>query len=325
LEDGDYSYEIIYQGNDDYGRRSYYGSFVIQTSTPITNDTGNSSDSGNASGSNTNGSSSNTNQSGFEGSSIDASDLTRGQNSPYDFRATFYDKNGNRLANTDVNFIVNGNDNIVKTDEYGVAKLANRLAAGKYEVVIRNYATGEIQSRNLTIVSRITENANIKVDYTFTSTYKVRVFADNGQAVGAGEKVIVKLNGKSSTLVTDKEGYVSYVVSDLLPKTYTIKAEYKGCTVSNKIVVKQILKANNAKFKKSKKVKNFKVTLKTSSGKAISGKKITLKVKGKTYTAKTNKKGVATFKIKNLKKVGKFKATIKYLKTSIKKTITVRR
>ena len=39
---------------------------------------------------------------------------------------------------------------------------------------------------------------------------------------------------------------------------------------------------------------------------------ITLKVKGKTYKAKTNNKGKATFKIKNLKKKGTFKATIKF-------------
>ena len=41
------------------------------------------------------------------------------------------------------------------------------------------------------------------------------------------------------------------------------------------------------------------------------GKKLTLKVKGKTYTAKINKKGVATFKIKITKK-GKYTAKIKF-------------
>ena len=40
--------------------------------------------------------------------------------------------------------------------------------------------------------------------------------------------------------------------------------------------------------------------------------KITLKVNGKTYSAKTNSKGVATFKITNLKKKGTFKTVIKY-------------
>ena len=39
--------------------------------------------------------------------------------------------------------------------------------------------------------------------------------------------------------------------------------------------------------------------------------KLTLKVKGKTYKAKTNNKGKATFKIK-INKKGKYKATITY-------------
>ena len=39
---------------------------------------------------------------------------------------------------------------------------------------------------------------------------------------------------------------------------------------------------------------------------------MTLKVKGKTYKATTNKKGKATFKIKNLKKKGKYTAVIKF-------------
>ena len=44
--------------------------------------------------------------------------------------------------------------------------------------------------------------------------------------------------------------------------------------------------------------------LKNNVGKAIKNAKVTLKVKGKTYKAKTNSKGKATFKIKNLKKKG---------------------
>ena len=42
-----------------------------------------------------------------------------------------------------------------------------------------------------------------------------------------------------------------------------------------------------------------------------SGKKITLNVNGKTYTAKTNSKGIATFKLKLTKK-GKYTAMISY-------------
>ena len=40
--------------------------------------------------------------------------------------------------------------------------------------------------------------------------------------------------------------------------------------------------------------------------------KVTLKVNGKTYSAKTNSKGQATFKITKLTKKGKFTAIVKY-------------
>ena len=64
-------------------------------------------------------------------------------------------------------------------------------------------------------------------------------------------------------------------------------------------------------FKKTAKTKKVIVTLKSASNKAIANKKITLKVNKKTYTAKTNSKGQATFKVKLTKK-GTYKYTAKF-------------
>ena len=61
------------------------------------------------------------------------------------------------------------------------------------------------------------------------------------------------------------------------------------------------------------------------NGKAVKGKKITFKIKGKTYTAKTNSKGIATIKVTNLNKVGKYSVTIKYLKDTVKKSIRIKK
>ena len=72
------------------------------------------------------------------------------------------------------------------------------------------------------------------------------------------------------------------------------------------------LTAKKKTFKQKVKVKKYSVTLKTNKGKAIESVKLTLKVNKKTYSAKTNKKGVATFKIKNLKKKGKVSAVVKF-------------
>ncbi len=126
------------------------------------------------------------------------------------------------------------------------------MIAGAYRITIINPATNEEVIKNATIVKRISGNKDINFDYTQSATYKIRLYGDNGQAVGAGEKAIINVNGKSVNVITDKDGYVTYNVNGLLPKTYTITAEYKGVKVSNKVVVKQVLKAKNKKFKRFK-------------------------------------------------------------------------
>ncbi len=256
-------------------------------------------------------------------SSIIAEDLTRAYNSEYDFKVRLLDKNANPLKNKQVTIVINGNDYNLKTDEYGYAYLRNTLSDGEFNVVVENPATGEKATKKLVISKRISDNKDVKFDYTTSGTYRVKVYADNGQPASAGEKVIIKVNGKSSTVLTDKDGFAVLKLSGLTPKTYTITAEYKGVVVSNKVVVNQVLKAANKKYKRYK-VKKYTATLKVN-GKPLKGKKITFKIKGKTYNAKTNKKGVATIKIKGLYKIGKYKITIKYLKTSIKKTIAIKR
>ena len=69
--------------------------------------------------------------------------------------------------------------------------------------------------------------------------------------------------------------------------------------------------------------------MKKVDGNYLKAKKLTLKIKGKTYKAKTNKKGVVTFKIKKnilkkLKKGKKYTYKVTYLKESVNKKIIVK-
>lgn len=129
-------------------------------------------------------------------SSIIAEDLTRAYNSQYDFKARLLDQNANPLKNKVVNLVINGNDYEITTDEYGYAYLRNVLNVGTYQITIENPATNEKSIRNVTIVNRISGNSDVSFDYSYSGTYKVRVFADNGQVAGAGESVIITVNGK---------------------------------------------------------------------------------------------------------------------------------
>lgn len=122
---------------------------------------------------------------------------------------------------------------------------------------------------------------------------------NNGAAVNitTDDNGIFIINGESGKLVsinfaaTDKFAASANSVT-LTPVTKTVTK-----TVSKKAVT---LKAPNKKFK-VKKVKKVKITLK-SAGKALAGKKVTINVNGKSFSAKTNKKGVATIKVKLTKK-----------------------
>ena len=62
--------------------------------------------------------------------------------------------------------------------------------------------------------------------------------------------------------------------------------------------------------------------MKTNYKKALAKKTVYIKINRKTYTAKTNKKGVATFKVKlpKVKKTYKYKVTFKGDKSNYKKT-----
>ena len=86
--------------------------------------------------------------------------------------------------------------------------------------------------------------------------------------------------------------------------------------------------AKNKAFKKSKKNKKFTVTLKSGNA-PVKNVILSLKFKGKTYTAKTNANGKATFKLKISKKskakgVIKFKGNSLYKASSKKVKITIK-
>lgn len=82
------------------------------------------------------------------------------------------------------------------------------------------------------------------------------------------------------------------------------------------------LTASAKTFKKSVKTKQYTITLKNDWNKVMKNKKVTLTVNKKTFTAKTNSKGQATFKITNLKKSGKYTATVKFTGNKYYYTVT---
>ena len=196
---------------------------------------------------------------------------------------------GNYILN--VSTIVDGNHN-------SVTKTAN-ITVNKIKTVLSANAVTTVYNVNKYLVITLKD-----------------VYGNPLNGVG----ISVDLNG-AKKYTTDANGQVKVSTKGLAPKTYTAKVTFNGDTnyeksaknvkVSVKKAASKIAAAKKT-FKAKTKVKKYAVVLKDSTGKAIKNAKLTLKVKGKTYAAKTNSKGKAVFKITKLNKKGTYKVVIKF-------------
>ena len=252
--------------------------------------------------------------------------------------------NGNALANKTINVTVGTiNKNLTTNASGQVSVDVSGLNPDTYvatiaftgdEVYVKSNANASV------VINKVASSLSapaVSATYNVAKNLVITLTA-NGKALN-GQKVTVKVGTISKTLTTNAKGQVSVAISSLVPKTYQATISFAGdkiytasSTTAKVVVVKAKSKitAKKATFKAKKKTKKYTITLKAGK-KAISKVKVTLKVKGKTYKAKTNAKGKATFKINKLTKKGKHTATIKfagnkYYKASTKKVkLTVKK
>ena len=199
------------------------------------------------------------------------------------------------------------------------------LSAGDHTVEIDYSGDDKYEAASKTATITVAKDSTNITASGVTATYKVNKYLvitlkDSHGNPLANSTVTVDLNG-AKDYVSDENGQVKVKVSNLVPKTYTAKIRFKGSDnylgsdATAKVVVKKAnpkITASNKMFKTTTKTKKYTITLKDNTGKAIKNAKVYLKVNGKTYTAKTNSKGQATFKITKLNKKGTFNATISY-------------
>ena len=251
--------------------------------------------------------------------------------------------NGNGEISIDLPETINKGKLIVeiynKNDKYSFSKkvtngkasiLLNSLNAGKYKVVMKYY-DGNKEYGLPSYIDMTVKNSKLTAKdltkyYGSSTAFKVKVTTAKGKVVKS-KYVKFYINGKYVKKVkTNKNGYATLKIGKA-PGSYKITAKYGKVQITRKLTVKHVVTLKKVTVKKSAKKLVLKATLKQGK-KALKNKKVTFKFNGKTYKAKTNKKGVAKVTIKKavLKKlkVGKkvtYQAT--YLKDTVKKTAKV--
>lgn len=232
---------------------------------------------------------------------------------------------------------------VVGEDNIGIGSIGG-LAAGTYNDVNVSYSGNKnteagFKLCNFTIKSPVFKlDTIIVVESAFTrdaTDYYAgerggmfyAVLKDSNGNPLANKTAQIAVNGPIYTVTTDEQGRFGIRINLAAANTYTCVLSFQGDDnynaaplVSSKLtVVKKstAITASNKVFNAKSKTKTISVKLTTIKNKydgktyLKEGKKITLKVNGKTYTAKINSKGIAKFTIKLTKK-GKYTAQIKF-------------
>ena len=135
--------------------------------------------------------------------------ITKSDKSHMDYNNTenviqveYFDVNGEKLANTNVSFKVNGEMNTISTDENGQVVLNLTLPVGENLITLINPING--YEENLTIT--IHDKSHIVYNNT-EDVVQVQYFDEYGEKL-ANTNVSFKVNGEMNTTSTDEDGQV---------------------------------------------------------------------------------------------------------------------
>ena len=143
--------------------------------------------------------------------------------------------------------------------------------------------------------------SDVKLYYKGNANYEV-VLSQNSQPVN-NTSLIVKINGVTYNKTTDSNGKVS-IPLNLNVGTFTASTFYSNVTsITNNIKVLPVITAKDitTTYKSSK---EYSAKFLDSNGNLLKNTNVKFKVNGKTYTKKTNSKGIASLALDL--KVGKY-------------------
>ena len=274
--------------------------------------------------------------------SITAVDVSYGENATINF--TLKDIEGNNIDGELSVSIGEINKTVPVENGFGSTKVPV-LNVGTY-TVIANYAGNKNYTASYAIskfnaaklgTQIIYEDMNTKavspLDPKTGEWFKWKLLDSNGKPM-ANIPMQIGFNGvvydEKNGIITDENGTAKLQINLGYKGTYTFAICYLGDENHNasfvvaKITVKEqtpTLTVPNKSYKTTAKTKALTATFKTAKGTVVAGKKVSFTVNGKTYSAKTNVKGVATVNV-SISKKGSYNFTAKFAGDSTYAAVT---
>ena len=232
--------------------------------------------------------------------SVSGSSVIRG----YSYTSALVDSNNKALSGKNITFTISGKTYTITTDSNGKAALPISLAAGTYSLKMAFAGDDDYLASSKTISINVLANTPA---ITTGSTSVVRGYyfyaylKDKAGKALSGEKLTIKVNGKTYTKTTNSNGRVSLKIN-LPAGTYKMNIYHYASGIysyaSKSVTLKSVANTPSITVANSTVIrgKYLYVYLKDKTGKALSGQKVTFKVNGKTYTKTTNSNGRAALK-----------------------------
>ena len=219
------------------------------------------------------------------------------------------------------------------TDNNGTIKIPTKdLTANTYIATI-NYAGSENYLKSNCSAEVNVERKTTKFNFSNMTTTAINYIIDgrNGKYFNfylfdadgkplEGKNVSIGFNEKVYNKTTDANGRARLQINLAKVFKYTFALAFLGdenyngtFDTASITVMPQTpkLSTSSKTYKSTAKTKSLSATFKTSRGNPVANRKIKFTVNGKTYTGKTNSKGIATVKV-SLNKKGTYKFTVKF-------------
>ncbi|MBQ7928174.1 MAG: Ig-like domain repeat protein [Methanobrevibacter sp.] len=223
-------------------------------------------------------------------------------------------KSGSALTDTNGLFTINGESGVLMTVNYAGD---DKYLATNTTIKFDNVASGVKQSTNV-LGDDFTQYACDFYGGERGGHFTFRLVDAKGKPI-AKKTIFIGYNGVTLNRTTDANGFASVQINLMSSGLYTFVIvflgddDYTASMAVHKVTINKkpvTISASAKAFKATAKTKKYTVTLKTIQGSSAdgktyfaAGKKVTLDVAGKTYSAKVDVNGKATFNLKLAKKV----------------------